>query len=112
MSKEKSSTSSQNSTPKPSSWSPEDAKDLYGIDSWGSGYFDINAKGNVIVCPQNHKGPSVDLLDLIEDLKERGIRTPMLLRFPDITKERIKLLNRCFQNIIHFTVIMTFGRES
>lgn len=82
-------------------WSTLKSKELYGIDTWGRGYFDVNNKGSVVVCPRGESGPKVDLLELTNDLKERGIRTPMLLRFPDITKERIKLLNECFSRAIN-----------
>jgi arginine decarboxylase len=110
MYQERSSTSSQSNTtadatpgatPVATPWSPKKSKELYGIETWGRGYFDINDKGNVNVCPMGENGPKVDLLDLTNDLKERGIRTPMLLRFTDITKERIKLLNQCFANAIN-----------
>lgn len=83
-----------------SHWTVEQSKALYGIETWGLNYFTINEEGNVTVCPQGDRGPKVDLLSLTNDLKERGIRPPMLLRFPDITKERIKLLNNCFQKAI------------
>ena len=83
-----------------SDWSVEKAKELYGIPTWGSGYFSVNSKGNMIVCPEGEEGPSVDLLELTKDLQERGIRCPMLIRFPDITKQRIKLLNDCFAKAI------------
>jgi arginine decarboxylase len=81
-------------------WNIEKAKELYGVDTWGDGYFDINSLGNLIVCPQGKEKPHVDLLELTEELQERGIRTPMLLRFPDITYERIKLINQCFAKAI------------
>lgn len=88
-------------TTKTEPWNSIKSKELYGIDTWGHGYFDVNARGNVVVCPRGDNGPKVDLLELTNDLKERGIRTPMLLRFPDITKERIKLLNDCFARAIN-----------
>lgn len=88
-------------TTKTEPWSSIKSKELYGIDTWGHGYFDVNTKGNIVVCPRGENGPKVDLLELTNDLKERGIRTPMLLRFPDITKERIKLLNECFSRAIN-----------
>ena len=81
-------------------WTTERSKELYGIGSWGSGYFDVNAAGNVEITPAGKAGPSVDLLELATDLQERGIRLPMLIRFPDITKSRIDLLNRCFGRAI------------
>ena len=83
-----------------SDWNLEKAKEIYGIDTWGNGYFEVNDAGNVIVCPQGKENPHVDLLELTEELQERGIRCPMLIRFPDITHERIKLLNQCFKTAI------------
>ena len=83
-----------------SNWTSEKSSDLYKVGSWGSGFFDINDKGNVIVTPQGANGPHVDLLELTQDLQERGIRVPMLIRFPDITKARIELLNGCFSKAI------------
>lgn len=83
-----------------SEWNVDRAKELYGIPTWGHGYFDVNANGNLVVCPGGMEKPHVDLLELTEELQERGIRCPMLLRFPDITHERIKLINECFANAI------------
>lgn len=73
-------------------------KSLYGISSWSSGYFNINQKGHVEVISE--QGWKMDLFQLVQDLKARGIRTPMLLRFSDIVKARIKFLFQCFQNSI------------
>lgn len=81
-------------------WNIENSKELYGVGAWGSGFFDVNEKGNVVVTPQGPNGPSVDLLELCHDLQERGIRVPQLIRFPDITKSRIELLTQCFAKAI------------
>lgn len=81
-------------------WSIDESKDLYRIGSWGSGFFDVNEKGNVVVTPHGDAGPCVDLVELTTDLQERGIQVPMLIRFPDITKARIELLNGCFHRAI------------
>ncbi len=83
------------------SWSTENSKELYGIGSWGSSFFDVNEKGNILVTPRGSAGPTVDLLELTQDLQERGIRVPMLIRFPDITKARIELLSSCFNQAIN-----------
>ena len=82
------------------SWSTEKSKELYGIGAWGSDFFDVNEKGNVIIAPRGPTGDSVDLLELTQDLQERGIRVPMLIRFPDITKARIELLHNVFARAI------------
>lgn len=79
-----------------SKWNLDNSRELYKVGAWGSGFFDINEKGNMIVTPQGANGPSVDLLELTQDLQERGIAVPMLIRFPDITKARIELLAKCF----------------
>lgn len=81
-------------------WTIESSKDLYKVGAWGSGFFDINEKGNMMVTPHGSEGPCVDLLELTMDLQERGIQVPMLIRFPDITKARIQLLNSCFRKAI------------
>ena len=36
-------------TATPTAWSVEAAKDLYNIDGWGDGYFDVSAVGHVSV---------------------------------------------------------------
>lgn len=83
-----------------SNWSPEKSAELYGINNWGNGYFKINGSGNVSVSPGGSAGPSVDLHELTQDLLDRGIRVPIMIRFPEIIKSRIELLNGCFQKAI------------
>ncbi|KYG67027.1 arginine decarboxylase [Bdellovibrio bacteriovorus] len=80
-----------------SNWSPEKSAALYGINNWGNGYFRINGAGNVSVTPMGASGPSVDLYELTQDLLDRGIRVPIMIRFPEIIKSRVELLNGCFQ---------------
>ena len=79
------------------SWSVEKSASLYGINSWGNGYFKINSQGNVIVTPSGGQGPQVDLYELTQDLLDRGIRIPIMIRFQDIIKARVELLHNCFQ---------------
>jgi len=81
------------------SWSPEESSTLYGIETWGEDYFSINADGNVQVG-LGKDSPKLDLYQLIGDLRERGIRPPILLRFSDIVKKRVELLANCFNNAI------------
>lgn len=80
-------------------WSKEESAAMYGIDNWGSGYFTINESGNIQVSPdQDKKG--LDLYKLVEDLRERGIRPPILVRFPDLVHSRVDLIADCFNNAI------------
>lgn len=81
------------------SWSVEKSAELYGINNWGSGYFKINQKGNIEITP--HKGQSgLDLHQLVQDLRARGIRPPILIRVPNLLQARIELISSCFQNAI------------
>jgi arginine decarboxylase len=82
-----------------SNWTIEDSKSLYGLNRWGSTFFDINAKGNVTVRTPELNYPA-DLKEIIDDLKERGIAAPILMRFPDILASRVNLLKSCFDNAI------------
>lgn len=81
-------------------WNSRKSAELYGINYWGSQYFRINEGGHVEVTPEGPKGAPLDLFHLVEDLRERGIRVPILLRFPDIVRSRVELLNRCFSKAI------------
>lgn len=84
------------SNPSATTWSPEQSAELYGINSWGGGYFRVNKTGNVSITPTGAEGPSVDLYELTQDLMDRGIRVPIMIRFPDILKARVELINNCF----------------
>lgn len=82
------------------SWSADQCGELYGINTWGNGYFRVNKQGNVSVTPSGANGPSVDLYELTQDLLDRGIRVPIMIRFPDIIKARVELINNCFAKAI------------
>ncbi|MCB0383946.1 MAG: biosynthetic arginine decarboxylase, partial [Bdellovibrionales bacterium] len=79
------------------SWSIERSSELYGIKLWGSSYFGINQNGNIEVTPKGPDGPRLDLHNLVQDLRERGIRPPILIRLPDIVESRIHLIASCFE---------------
>lgn len=81
-------------------WSVEQSAQTYGINNWGAGYFRINQNGNVAVTPKGLNGPGVDLYELTQELQDRGIRIPIMIRFPDIIRERVQLLHSCFQKAI------------
>ena len=83
-----------------SDWSARKSRDLYGINYWGANYFRINDEGNVEVRPAGEAGPGLDMYNLVQDLRERGIRMPILLRFPDIIKSRLDLLAGCFARAV------------
>src|SRR5690606_32662899 len=81
-------------------WSVADSLELYSIERWSSGYFSINPDGNIIVTPRGRDRGSVDLKALVDELQRRGIQLPLLIRFSDILRSRIELLNRAFAQAI------------
>ncbi len=82
------------------SWSVQESARIYGINAWGNGYFRANEQGRVSITPRGSEGPAVDLYELTQDLQDRGIRVPIMIRFPDIIKSRIELINGCFAKAI------------
>src|SRR5690606_24451314 len=56
--------------------------------------------GHVQVTPDPESEHSIDLFELVEDLRERGLDLPLLIRFPDIIGHRIQRLNEAFAKAI------------
>jgi arginine decarboxylase len=81
-------------------WTIKDSLELYNVPHWGGGYFGINEAGRLEVHPASDDGRSVDLLELVRDLKRRGLRTPLLLRFSDLLASRITQLVSSFESAI------------
>ena len=84
----------------PAPWSIQDARTLYNIDRWGARYFDINDAGHVVARPLQDAGVGVDLTDVIEEAKARGLKFPLLIRFQDILRHRVEAINKAFRNAI------------
>jgi arginine decarboxylase len=59
-----------------SDWSIERSLQLYNIPGWGAGYFSINPKGHLTVHPFGQPGPVIDLMDVVDDIRERKLGFP------------------------------------
>ncbi len=70
-------------------WKIQDALETYGVRHWGKGYFGVNDKGHVTVHPNKNPDQAIDLKDLVDQLQERGIQLPILIRFTDILRHRV-----------------------
>jgi arginine decarboxylase len=81
-------------------WDIQAARNLYNIDRWGAKYFDIAADGHVVARPLQESGASVDITDVIEEAKARGLKLPLLIRFQDILRHRVEAINQAFRNSI------------
>jgi arginine decarboxylase len=83
-----------------SRWTSADSMDLYNIRGWGNEYFSVNDQGNVAVHPGGLGAPAIDLKELVDEVRERGIGLPLLIRFSEIIKARVIELNEAFGRAI------------
>src|SRR5690349_20669393 len=79
-------------------WDIQAARSLYNVDRWGARYFDINEAGHVVATPLQEAGIAVDITDVIEEAKGRGLKFPVLIRFQDILRHRVESINLAFRN--------------
>jgi arginine decarboxylase len=87
--------------PEQESWTVEDARDLYMIDRWGGGYFDVSNDGMMTVAPLQNRGRKVAIRDVLDQaLKNEGLKTPLIIRFQDILHHRVRVLNEAFAKAI------------
>src|SRR5216683_2702047 len=84
----------------PQDWSIERALQLYNIPNWGAGYFNISSKGHLVVHPYGQPGPVIDLMDVVDDIRERKLGFPCVVRFQDVLRSRVKQLNETFRGAI------------
>lgn len=78
----------------------EQTIETYGIQNWGADYFDVNRKGNLIVRSPENENLTADVKEIIDDLTKRGVRTPVLLRFPQLLFGQIRKLQTAFRKSI------------
>src|SRR5438128_11506857 len=81
-------------------WDIQHARSLYNMDRCGATYFDINEAGHVVATPLQEAGATVDINDVIEEAKARGLKFPVLIRFQDILRHRVDSINAAFRNSI------------
>ncbi|MFO0574062.1 MAG: biosynthetic arginine decarboxylase [Polyangia bacterium] len=108
----------------PRRWSIADSREVYAVRQWGGRYFDINDSGHLVAFPTGPGssplgatplsgatppsvaavGPAdlscIDLKELVDEVRQRGIGLPLLIRFPEILKSRIVELNEAFRTAI------------
>ncbi len=81
-------------------WSSEQSQLLYRTDSWGAPYFFVNEAGHVAVHALDAKETTIDVVRVVDALRDRGIQFPLLIRFQDILRGQVKRLNDAFGSAI------------
>ncbi|KAE9447253.1 hypothetical protein C3L33_20771, partial [Rhododendron williamsianum] len=86
-------------------WSPSDSAALYKVDKWGAPYFAVNNSGDISVRPYGTATLPHQEIDLLKVVKKAsdpdssgglGLQLPLLVRFPDILKNRLESLQSAF----------------
>ncbi|KAH7415241.1 hypothetical protein KP509_14G033900 [Ceratopteris richardii] len=94
---------------KAKSWSVNKSSSLYKINAWGSPYFSVNAEGNITVRPfgrHTKQNEEIDIFQTLEKAMEDKVLgddfpfSPIILRFPDILKDRLETLQSAFDSAI------------
>ncbi len=81
-------------------WTTDDANRLYNVMGWGNGYFSINGAGRLVVHPAGPGTQEIDMKELVEEVRDRGIGLPLLLRFSELLAARLDEIHRAFARAI------------
>src|SRR5882724_4639338 len=81
-------------------WTIDDSSSLYMIDRWGTGYFDVNANGDLTVAPLQEGGIAVPIIDALREAQALNLAAPILIRFQDLLRHRVETLNNAFNGAI------------
>jgi arginine decarboxylase len=77
-----------------------EAAGLYGIPNWGKGFFHVSEDGDLVVRPTREASRGVALKRIVDEVAQRGITTPLVVRFPQILSTTVANLNDAFVRAI------------
>ena len=78
-----------------SEWSIGDSVSTYGIDRWSRGMFGVNERGHVVLR-ETRGDRDIDMKELVDEIRLRGMNLPVLFRFTDILERRLEELAGAF----------------
>ncbi|MFD0917110.1 biosynthetic arginine decarboxylase [Pseudahrensia aquimaris] len=77
---------------------------VYGIDRWGKGLITVSADGEIALRdPTKASSKAVSLPGILNNLEQRGIATPILLRVNSFLGNEIRHINESFNEAINKT---------
>jgi arginine decarboxylase len=87
--------------PRPKKWTIDDSENIYRVKRWGAGYFEIGQNGNLHVTPDpSNTNMRIDFKEVVQEIKQEGIQFPVVVRFHDILRSQVALLNQTFQQTV------------
>jgi arginine decarboxylase len=78
----------------------DDAVELYGLDGWGDGYLRVGDNGHLLVTPTRDRSHAIDVPAVLEETARRGVKTPILLRFPQLLEAQVAKLQGAFDRAL------------
>jgi len=73
---------------------------MYRVEAWGKGLFKVTERGTLAVCPEGPNGPSIDLKQLTDELEQRDLACPLLIRFSDLLRYQLRTIAGAFNGAI------------
>ncbi len=81
-------------------WSAQQGAEFFGVPAWGDGYLGVDEAGRLTVMPERDPSRAIVLADAVAELRERGLSTPMLVRFPQLLEHRATVIRGAFDDAI------------
>ncbi|MDP6361324.1 MAG: arginine decarboxylase, partial [Planctomycetota bacterium] len=77
-------------------WSIEDSERLYDFNAWGGGHFGVSQSGEVVIQPGETQA-AASIFSILDELRNKNLRPPFLLRFPQLLERNVKSLHDSFE---------------
>ncbi|MFO0924096.1 MAG: hypothetical protein U0905_16585 [Pirellulales bacterium] len=76
-------------------------QEIYGVENWSVGYFEVNEQGHIVVRPSKEDPRFVDLKQLVDHLlHDRKMQLPLTIKFPQILNSQLRILAQAYQSAI------------
>ncbi|MCW8334722.1 arginine decarboxylase [Vibrio sp. SCSIO 43135] len=72
----------------------------YNVQHWSQGFYGIDDNGEVYVSPTSDKTHQVPFSNIVNQLEERQLNLPVLVRFPQILHQRVHNVCQAFNQAI------------
>ncbi|MBO9436244.1 biosynthetic arginine decarboxylase [Ruegeria sp. R13_0] len=80
---------------------PDAPHTIYGVEKWGKGLIEVTEQGEIgLRNPMSPDTAAISLPGILNDLDDRGIKAPMLLRVSSYLEHEIAHLNESFADAI------------
>ncbi|WP_300070327.1 biosynthetic arginine decarboxylase [uncultured Ruegeria sp.] len=77
---------------------------VYGVEKWGKDLIEVTEQGEIgLRNPMAPEAAAISLPGILQDLDERGIKAPMILRVSSYLEHEIVHINESFRNAIERT---------